>query len=79
MRATTGFEFDSLLQLSLCVVACVWFDSLKAPAQPHDFAGRRAVRSGSAMFPPELVFVKSDAFTNVQTWFVFVAPVAHSG
>jgi len=33
----------------LCVVACAWFDSLKAPAQTREFGGGRDVRSGFAI------------------------------
>jgi len=59
MTAATGF--DSIVYcrmgiLSLCVVACVGFDSLDRPARPYDFADCRNVRSDFAMiwsdFPP---------------------------
>jgi len=57
MTAATGF--DSIVYcrtgiLSLCVVACVGFDSLDRPARPYDFADCRDVRSDFAMVLSDL-------------------------
>jgi hypothetical protein len=46
MGAAAGYEADSLLQLSPCVVAGVWIDSLDRAARTRELSGYGNVRPG---------------------------------